>query len=137
MKLPDFFYIKQTRALNNLHAFSVELLARLYAQANPVDAYSSEWGERQIGNFTAVIETSLDVLGKERLGRLLRGRTSVPRFSHLSELDRDVAKVEILQINIEQEMVDLFKKKVLLISLIATGSIMASLACELIKLSFP
>lgn len=134
MKLPDFFYIKQTRALNNLHDFSVELLARLYAQANPVDAYSSEWGDRQIRNLTVSIETALDVLKSDTIHRLLRQRLSPPGFTHRAELDRDVLKMEILQGNIEHELSRIYLKKSALLGWIQAAILLAILACQLLRL---
>lgn len=137
MKFPDLFYIKQTRALNNLHDFSVELLARLYSRSNPQNAYDSEWGERQISNLTASVEMSLEVLSNEQIQRLLQHRIAPVGFTQRAELDRDTLRMEIIQANIEQELIQLFRQKVLLISWIAAGIILASLACELIQLCFP
>lgn len=133
MKLPDFLYIKQTRVLNNLHDFSVELLARLYSHDNPVDAYNAEWGERQISNLTVSIETSLNIIGKERAGRLLRRKMSPPGFTQRAELDRDVLRIETLQLNLELELENLFSKKVILLGWIATGLLLAILACQLLR----
>lgn len=137
MKFPDLFYIKQTRILNNLHDFSVELLARLYSHDNPVDAYNAEWGERQIINLTASIETSIHIIGKERAGRLLRRKMSPPGFTQRAELDRDVLRIETLQANIEHELEILSTKKIVLLGWIANGLLLLNLACELIQLSLP
>lgn len=135
MKFPDLFYIKQTRILNNLHAFSVELLAKLYSHDNPLDAYNSEWGDRQIGNLTASIQTAQDVLGKERAGRILRRRIPPPGFTQRAELDRDVLKMEILQGNIEQELEQLSLRKSALIGWLQAGLLLAILALLSFKLN--
>lgn len=137
MKFPDLFYIKQTRALNNLHDFSVELLARLYSRSNPQNAYDSDWGERQISNFHVNVEMSLAVLGKERAGRLLRHRIAPVGFTYKPELNRDTLRMETIQANIEDELKQLFRQKVILIGWIATAILFASLLNELIQLCFP
>lgn len=113
----DPFYRKQSRSIGLLHRKSIELTAGLFTLRTVNESYDPEIGMGKIKEFADLVRSQSGVLGVDRIARILRRRSQHGGFTHKSELERDISRSEVLQLNIEEEIGLLWKRKLLACSI--------------------
>lgn len=109
----DLLYYKQSRSIGLLHRRSNELTAGLFSLRTVNESYDPEIGMGKIKEFADLVRSQSGVLGVDRIARILRRRSQHGGFTHKSELERDISRSEVLQLNIEEEIGLLWKRKLL------------------------
>lgn len=121
MKIPDFFYINQTRALNRIHERSTVILVKLGKHKNPNNAYDSEFGEKWINQLMAEIDVLHPSLNSLTKSRIFMERLKPAEFGQRPELDHDTLRLETILANTEHELTRLCQQKMVLIGLVQAG----------------